>query len=192
MTSSIGPAVSLPRWVAAPLEMASAIAAASRAVAVRRMRGWSVRRATVGDDGQISILVIGYVVVCFGLIAVVVNATAVHLARTQLLDIADGAALDAADTLAGPGLYTSPLRATVPVTDAGVRAEAARYLARVPPPRRVDAIRLGPRTGTDDGRSATVQLSGRVQLPIAAWVVDDFAGGITVTVQATARGDIDR
>jgi hypothetical protein len=137
-----------------------------------------------GDDGQVSILVIGFALIAFSLIAVVVDATAVHLARSQLTDAADAAALDAADALGGE-VYTGGIAgAAVPVTDSSVRAQATTYLSTYTPPRRLDAIALGDATGSADG------LSGRVRLPIGAAVLRSFRDGITVTVTSTARATL--
>ncbi len=60
------------------------------------------------DDGQVTILVIGFVVVVLALIAVVVSATQVHLERTRLAALADLAALDAAEQISDAA-YFQPL-----------------------------------------------------------------------------------
>ena len=44
----------------------------------------AARRRGGGDEGQVTILVIGFVVVALALVAVVVSATQVHLERTRL------------------------------------------------------------------------------------------------------------
>jgi hypothetical protein len=144
------------------------------------------------DDGQITLLVLVYTLIAFSLVAVVADITAVHLARTQLLDAADAAALDAADALTGATPYSAGLAGeAVPLTDQGVRDQAERYLSTYAPPSRLDRVALTGATGTQDGASATVQLAGRVRLPVAAAVVAGFSGGITVTVSSTARAVIE-
>ncbi|GAB3593284.1 hypothetical protein GCM10027446_15360 [Angustibacter peucedani] len=144
------------------------------------------------DDGQITLLAIGYFLVALCLVAVVADATAVHLARTQLQDAADAAALDAADALTGSSVYSGGVTGeSVPLTDRGVRAQAEEYLTSYERPSRLEALVLGDGTGTDDGRSATVELSARARLPIAAPVVASFTGGITVRVRSTARARIE-
>jgi hypothetical protein len=141
------------------------------------------------DSGQVSLLVLGYLILAFCLVTVVVDAASVHLARTQLLDAADAAALDAADALDGPAAYSGGITGhrAVPLTDAAVRRQAATYLTGYPAPRRLDEVRLAAGTGSGDGASATVALTGRVRLPIAGWVVASYNGGITVQVSSTAQ-----
>lgn len=157
-------------------------------------RRWSRARVS-GDDGQITILALGFALVAFVLVAVVADAAAVHLARTQLTDVAEAAALDAADALADSAYREGVgdgAGAAVPVTDASVRAQAERYLGTYQPTSRLDAVRLTSGTGTTDGQSATVSLAGRARLPIAAFVVASWSGGVTVTATATARAPLRR
>lgn len=140
-----------------------------------------------GDDGQIALLVLVYALIGLSLVAVVVDATAVHLARTQLLDAADAAALDAADAVDERAVYAAGLATAVPLTSASVRDQAATYLSTYAVPTHLDDVVLGDGTGSSDGASATVELRGRVRLPIAASVVATWRGGILVTVTSTAR-----
>lgn len=137
------------------------------------------------------LLILAYTLIAFSLVAVAVDATVVHLARTQLLDAADAAVLDAADALDPSGVYGAGLgQDAVPLTDDAVRSQARTYLSTYTPPSRLDQIVLQQGTGTDDGASATVVLSGRVRLPVAAALVTSLSDGITVTVRSTARADL--
>ena len=139
------------------------------------------------DEGQIALLVLVYTLIALSLVAVAVDATAVHLARTQLLDAADAAALDAADAVDEAAVYTSGISRGLPLTKELVRDQASRYLTSYDPPSRLGRVQLGAGTGSTGGASATVELSGRVRLPIAASVVSAWAGGITITVRSSAR-----
>lgn len=141
------------------------------------------------DDGSVSLLVLGYTLICLALVAVVVDATAVHLARTQLLDAADAAALAAADAIDERSVYRDGVGDQLPVAPAAVRDEALAYLAAYDPPSRIDRLRLAGATGSADG-TATVTLAGRVRLPVAASVVAAYGGGITVSVTSTARSTL--
>jgi uncharacterized membrane protein len=152
------------------------------------------------DDGQVLLLTLVYTLVAFSLVTVAVDATAVHLARTQLLDAADGAALDAADGIDVPGTYRSAGPAAdaqdaaapdqLVLSDGTVRAQAEAYLASYEPPARLSSVSLAAGTGSRDGHSATVVLTGRVRLPIGGAVVAAWTGGVDVTVRSTARAPV--
>jgi Putative Flp pilus-assembly TadE/G-like len=144
-----------------------------------------------GDDGQILIMLLGYVVIALMLVIVAVDVTAVHLARTQLLDAVDAAALDAADAADASSVYRAGVETDVPLTTATVRSAASGYLSTYAPPTRVQDLRLDDATGTPDGRTAVVQLSATVRLPLLGPVVNAWSGGITVTVRSQARADVD-
>ena len=148
-----------------------------------------MRRAR-SDDGQVTLLVLVYTLISLSFVAVAVDATAVHLARTQLLDAADSAALDAADALDERAVYARGVGADLPVTNASVRAQASTYLSAYTAPSRLSQVELGERTGSPDGVSATVELVGLVRLPIAASVVATWSRGITVSVSSTARASL--
>ena len=57
-----------------------------------RGNGWA------GEDGQVGVLIIGYLLLLLLVLAVVLAASAVYLGHSRLLSAADGAALAAADT----------------------------------------------------------------------------------------------
>lgn len=154
-------------------------------------RLWWTVRASRDDDGQLMLLVLAYTLIAFALVAVAVDATAVHLARTQLLDAADAAALDAADALDDRAVYTKGLGGELRLRDDDVQAQARTYLSTYTTPSRVDALVLGPGTGSPDGASARVELSARVRLPVAAPLVASLRGPVTVTVRSTARADLE-
>ena len=157
-----------------------------------RTRGPAAEPARdAGDEGQIMILVLGYALIAFLLVVTAVDVTAVYLARTQLRDAADAAALDAADAAYPPSVYSEGVGGTVPLTDATVRAAVGSYLSAYRPPGHVEQVRLGSATGTPDGQTAVVALSGRVRLPLLGPVVAAWSGGVTMSVQARARADVD-
>lgn len=158
----------------------------------RRVCGRPPERDARGDEGQILILILGYVIVAISLVIVAVDITAVHLARTQLLDASDAAALDAADAADAPRVYGGGLPGSVPLSDGTVRTAATTYLSTYAPPTRVTDVELTDTTGSPDGRTAVVELTARVRLPLLGPVVQAWSGGITVTVRSQARADVDR
>lgn len=84
------------------------------------------------EGGQITLLILGFTVIALMLIIGAVDVTAVQLARTRLLDVADSAALDASDALDSGSAYGAGLSVFVPITDGSVRESAARYLGASP------------------------------------------------------------
>lgn len=148
-----------------------------------------------GDDGQISLLVIGYCVLAIGLLMVVASASAVHLERKRLLEVADSAALDAADALDSPLYYGSgsgvgPPGSGVPLTDASVQASVADYLRLRGAAAEHEALSVAEPTGTPDGSTAEVTLVARVRLPLVGAALDAYGGGIVLRVTARARTDL--
>lgn len=146
------------------------------------------RRGT--DDGQITLLLLGYALITLALVLTVASATSVHLTRHRLLTLADGAALDAADALdrrrfyaeiggAGPGPEQ-----VVALTTESVRAGVAGYLASAPAVAALDGVAVGEPTNTPDGFTAQVTLVARARLPLLPVLLGERAG---VTVQVTAR-----
>jgi hypothetical protein len=154
----------------------------------RHGRGAGGRRAS--DEGQVTLLVLGYVLVVVAVVLTMVSASAVHLARHRLSAVADGAALDAADALDRRRFYaeregTGPGgEGAVVLTDRSVRDSVAGYLAAIPWSTAAADVRIGPGTGTPDGLTAQVTLMSRVRLPLLSGLLGDRA---EVTVTATSR-----
>lgn len=142
------------------------------------------------ETGQISILLIGMLAVALTIVLAVVGVTSVQLSRIHLLDAADAAALDASDALVQERAYDEGIGAGVPLTDASVQEAAAAYLAARPMPGRVAAWSLAPGTGSPDGRTAVVVLTGQAQIPVVSPVLSAFGGGVSITVTSSARSDL--
>ena len=142
------------------------------------------------DGGQISLLVLGFTVIALLLVVVGVDVTAVQLARSRLLDAADGAALDASDALDSGPAYGRPMGSAVAITDRSVRRSAGEYLKDAPQPHGISSWRLIDGTGSPDGRTAVVRLRGTVQIPIAASVLAAFGGSVDITVESRARSGL--
>ncbi len=152
----------------------------------------------VGDEGRITILVLGYFVVLAVLLAVVVAVAGVQTERQRLFALADAAALDAADALAVDVYFERGLGAAggaaldagavvVPLTDDSVRSSVEAHLGSVGAARRFDALTVSGMTGTSDGVTAQVVLSAVVSPAVVPRVVDEWAGGVPITVTARAR-----
>ncbi|WP_104118115.1 pilus assembly protein TadG-related protein [Arthrobacter sp. B1805] len=137
------------------------------------------------EDGQVGILVIGYLLVSLLVLTVVLAVTAVYIEHKKLLSAADGAALAAADDysidIGTVGGTTTP-RPTL--RDAGVEESAEGYLAATGAGTRFETLSIDPATGAPDGRTARVVLTAVVRPPIVNVLVPD---GIPIVAQANAR-----
>lgn len=142
------------------------------------------------EDGLISILMIGLTAIALSVIMAIVGVTSVQLSRIHLLDAADAAALDASDALAKEVVYGDGLGAGVPLTNETVIDAASQHLAARTMPSRIDGWALGPGTGTPDGRTAVVVLTGTARIPVVSPVLDAFGGGVRITATSTARSDL--
>ena len=141
------------------------------------------------ERGTISIFILGLAAIAMTLVAGGVAVTSAHLSRMALLDAADGAALAAANALDESG-YRDGIDGAVPISDASVRAEAAAYLSGLERPARVSGWALGPGTGTPDGQTAVVVLTGSVDLPLVGGVLRRLGTSISISVTSSARADV--
>lgn len=163
---------------------------------------WSGRRPApervrpqARDRGQITLLVIVYLLIAFSLVTVVVSASAVHLGRHRLLAVADAAALDSADALDRPSFYgagehppgSQTGHPTVPLSDASVRDGVRAYLAGAGAGQRFGELSVADPTGTPDGSTAEVTLTAVVRLPLVGAVLAPWSDGVRITVTARAR-----
>jgi hypothetical protein len=152
------------------------------------MRRFRARRAN-GERGQVTILILGYTVIAILLIMGAAAVTSAQLSRVRLLDAADGAALDAADSL-DLGVYDAGLGDAVAVSDATVRDTATRYLAERPLPPGMNGWVVAGGTGSPDGETAVVRLTGEADLPFVGSLLHRLGGSITITVESRARAGL--
>jgi len=147
-----------------------------------------VTRVRRGDDeGRIALLSLVFALIAVLLVLTVVSASAVHLQRKRLFAVADAAAADAADAVDERSYYAGGGVAgdgSVPLTDAGVRASVAAYLADADPG--LAGLAVEPGTGSPDGRTAEVVLTARLVPPFAAFVPGPFAQGVRAQVTSRA------
>lgn len=142
------------------------------------------------EDGRILLLTAAFTAFALMLVAVVASATAVHLDRKRVHDLADLLAVDAAHAVA-PGTFydgagaTPEKGAVLSLTDAGVSTAVATYLEghRVAAPEGLTVVAAG----SPDGRSARVTLAAVSRPPLVGWFTDLFGGGVPVSATATAR-----
>lgn len=125
-----------------------------------------MRRASRGDEqGQVTLLIIGFASILLMSIVVVVDASAAYLQRQSLDSLADGAALHGAD-LGSAGVYDQGLdHERLTQHEAAVAAAVRQYLARAGAGSTYPGIEVGVRVDPA-GRSVTVSLRAPLELPL--------------------------
>ncbi|WP_166136477.1 Tad domain-containing protein [Nocardioides ochotonae] len=118
------------------------------------------------ERGQVTPLIVGFALIIALTIAVVIDATAAYLQRSELSTLADGAALHGADLGAtGVDVYTDGLPdERLRVTVATVRAAVADYLRQVGAHGRYPGLTFDVGVGSD--QRVTVELSAPLDLPL--------------------------
>ncbi|NMR20837.1 hypothetical protein HIR71_11515 [Cellulomonas fimi] len=126
------------------------------------------------------------------LVTVVVSATSVHLERKELLMLADGLALRAADSLDVDAFYRGQADApragaVVHLTDDDVRAAVEQRLA-AHPDLTADLDGLVVEVAeTPDGRTARVGLSAVARPALVSWATSPWSEGFRIRVTSSAR-----
>ncbi len=124
------------------------------------------------EDGQITVMTIGFFVFLGLLAVVVVNSSAAFLQRQQLDNVADGAALAAADGLSRADFYR---RGEVKVDDAQAKRLIGQYV-------RGDGIRVV--AVSTDGDEVHVRLERTVSLALAP---PGWTSQTTIVSEATSQ-----
>lgn len=133
------------------------------------------------DDGSITPLAIGFVVIALLLAFLIAALTDLHMARRELQSVADSAALAASDSFEPaprdePGLVFSPPAA---------KRAAGRYVAAVPTPRGMQDLRLS--ADADGEHSVVIRLRAGYSPPLLSAFVPDLIG---LNATAYARGSL--
>lgn len=114
------------------------------------------------ENGQTSILIIGFAVVILLMVVVVVDASAAYLRRQGLDSLADGAALAAADGVRGERVYEEGLGERAQIDPAVAQAYAADYLAATGAAGKYPGLSYSVEATTD---SVVVRVSAPLELP---------------------------
>ena len=148
-----------------------------------------------GDDhesGRILLLSLGFTVIGLMIVAVVVAATAVHLDRKRLYNLADIAAVEAAQSLSTEyfGSQSAP-PGDLAIAPRGVAAAAADSVERNVQlgVGRLAQVRVVQAT-TSDGVTAEVTLAAVTDPPLIGWFTREFTGGIGITATSRARSPL--
>jgi hypothetical protein len=142
------------------------------------------------DHGQVSILVAGLLGIVLLLVLGGIDVTAAQIARTRLLDASDSAALDAANALDEGAAYAGGIGSSVVVSSRTVERAAAENLATRPLPYGITAWGTAAGTGTADGRTAIVVVTGVADLPMTGGLLSALGRSVTITVESRARAPL--
>lgn len=133
------------------------------------------------EQGQVSVLIVGFAIILILGVGVVVDASAAYLQRQSLSSLADGAALAAADEVRGDPLYTGGLDDRVPIDPDAASQAVLAYLRRIDAYADHPGLRFEVRVRD---RSVVVRVRAPLDLPITV-------GGITeTTVSATGSAAV--
>jgi hypothetical protein len=141
------------------------------------------------EDGQITVLIIGYILLSLLVIAVITAVSAVYIEHKKLLSVADGAALSAADTFSVASIDAGGGEPAPALESGSVSRAADAYLERSGALARFHNLGLDPATGAPDSRTARVVLTAVVHPPIVNFLVP---AGIPIVATTDARADLTR
>jgi uncharacterized membrane protein len=137
------------------------------------------------EDGQITVLIIGFVMIVVLAVGVVANASKAFVYRRSLASWADGAAIAAAQSVAEDVLYAGPEVDELPIAAAEARRVVGEYVARNGLRRRFDDLRV--EVGVDQAAS-TVTVEFAVRVPL---LLSGDTAGIPVAASASATAPLD-
>jgi hypothetical protein len=133
------------------------------------------------DGGSVLLLVLGFAGVLLTMVAVVVDVSAVVLAKRGVASAADGAAVSAAQALDLDAAYAGGIGRQLPLEVGEARARVAAHEAQVR--RQQPGLRLALRI---EGRTAVVTGSRTVRLPFRL----PGTGPVRVTAVARSRAPV--
>lgn len=148
-----------------------------------------MKRREADQDGQVMVMILGYITLALLVATVVVGISAVYLEHKRLLSLADGASLAAADSYTLGEVTAQGGRPSAVLNPARVRNVAADFVARSPASQRFSSLAVDAATGTPDGATAVVVLTAAVHPPVVNFLVPD---GIRIEATSTARSRLTR
>lgn len=131
------------------------------------------------DAGQVIVMILGFFVLVSLMTVVVVDASAAYLQRRSLENLADGAALAAADGVQGRQVYAGGLGDTATVDPVAARRYVRGYLRASGSA--VDGLRW---YVTTDGEAVRVHIASTLDLPLSP---PGWSERTPVTAEAAVR-----
>jgi hypothetical protein len=149
----------------------------------------SARDAGSREEGQLMVLMIGYVFLSLLLATVVTAVSAVYIEHKKLLSVADGASAAAADSYTLGAVQAGGGSPTAVLTNERIRSETLAYLNRNGAYGRFDQLAVAPGTGTPDSATAEVFLTAVVRPPIVSFLLPE---GVLIEASSAARSRLTR
>jgi len=133
------------------------------------------------------LLVLGLVVLAGLFVVVVVDASALFLARRDLLSAADGAALAGAQAVDEAAVYRDGVHGSLPLDPKRVQLAVDDYLSSSGVAEEVGGLQVQVAT---DGTTVRVELVAVVRLPVVNSVTPGAGDGVDVAASASARSAV--
>jgi uncharacterized membrane protein len=137
------------------------------------------------DGGQITLMIIGFVMIIVLAVGVVANASKAFVYRRSLASWADGAAIAAAQSVAEDVVYAGETVEVLPISAADARRVVDEYVTRNGLGDKFDDLRVA--VGVDPA-AATVTVEFGVRVPL---VLSGDTAGIPVSAAATATAPLE-
>jgi hypothetical protein len=147
------------------------------------------RSALGTEDGQMTVLIIGFVMLALLVSTVVMAASSLYIGHKKLLSLADGASMAAAGSYTLGQVETAGGVPTAVLSGDRIRNVAGDYLIRNGAFGRFDGLAVSAATGSPDGSTAVVVLTAVVHPPVVNFLVPD---GIRIEAASTARSRLTR
>ena len=154
------------------------------------------RRPTAADDGQLTLLIIGFVSIAAVLVIAGVDVSKVFLARRALSSVADAAALAASQSVDRAALYqgSGSCGELLPLDPDGAREEVQASLADDAPDLQQTFTSIDPPDVAVAADTVTVRLAGDVHVPfgsvLALLHVGGADGSVHVGVASSAQSPV--
>jgi putative Flp pilus-assembly TadE/G-like protein len=145
----------------------------------------AARRWGERDDGQITLLIIGFAVVVLLLVTVIANVSKAFVWRRSISSWADAAALAASQSVGEGGVYESGLTATLPVSEEDAVAAVDQFIIDNGVAENFPALRRGVKVDRTTG-TIQVTLTSTMPLVFVNVISDEFTDGVTVVGTASS------
>lgn len=145
------------------------------------------RPVGAGDEGTVMLLILGLVVVAGLLIVLVIDVSALFLARRDLLAAADGAALAGAQAVDEAAVYRDGVHGSLPLDQRRVDAAVDDYLRSSGVADDISDLQV---QVTTDGTTVRVRLNGIARLPVVNSVTPGASDGVDVAASASAQSAV--